>query len=108
VETHVNALVAYIKQENRAFSLIIQSLLDNQLIVVRLEKTAKGMWEALTKWHLDKGLTNRLFLTRRFLISQTNFSETMEQHINKLNVLAEKLEAIETKVLLEVKVMVFL
>jgi hypothetical protein len=33
-----------------------------------------------------------------------NFSETMEQHINKLNVMAEELE---TKVPLKVKVMVF-
>ncbi len=32
----------------------------------------------------------------------------MEQHINKLNVMVEELEAIETKVLFKVKVMVFL
>jgi hypothetical protein len=37
-----------------------------------------------------------------------NFSETMEQHINKLNVMAKELEAIVTKVPLKVKVMVFL
>jgi len=37
-----------------------------------------------------------------------NFSETVEQHINKLNVMAEELKAIETKVPLKVKVMVFL
>ncbi len=35
-------------------------------------------------------------------------SETMEQHLNKLNMMAKELEAIETKVPLEVKVMVFL
>ncbi len=64
------------------------------------------MWEALAKWRLDNGLTNRLFLTRRFLTSQMNFSETMEQHINKLNAMVEKFEAIEIKVPLEVKVMV--
>jgi hypothetical protein len=32
----------------------------------------------------------------------------MEQHMNKLNVMAEELEAIQAKVPLEVKVMVFL
>jgi hypothetical protein len=36
-----------------------------------------------------------------------SFSETMEQHLNKLNMMAKELEAIETKVPLEVKVMVF-
>jgi hypothetical protein len=37
-----------------------------------------------------------------------NFSETMEQHMNKLSVMAEELKAIQAKVPLEVKVMVFL
>jgi len=37
-----------------------------------------------------------------------NFNETMEQHINKLNVMAKELEAIESRVPFEVKVMVFL
>jgi hypothetical protein len=69
VETHVNALVAYTKQENCALSPIIQSLLDSQLIVVHQKTTARRMWEALAKWHLDKGLMNKLFLTRRFLTS---------------------------------------
>ncbi len=64
------------------------------------------MWEALAKWRLDNGLMNILFLTRRFLTSQMNFSETMEQHINKLNAMVEKFEAIEIKVPLEIKVMV--
>ncbi len=37
-----------------------------------------------------------------------NFNETMEQHINKLNVMAEEFKAIETKMPFKVKVMVFL
>ncbi len=49
VETHVNALVAYTKRKNRALSLIIQSLSNNQLIVVHQEIIARGMWEALAK-----------------------------------------------------------
>jgi hypothetical protein len=36
-----------------------------------------------------------------------SFTETMEQHIDKLNVMTKKLEAIETKVPFEIKVMVF-
>jgi hypothetical protein len=67
VETHVNAFVAYTKQENHALSLIVQSLLGNQLIIVRQEIIVKGMWEALAKRHFDKGLTNKFFLTKRFL-----------------------------------------
>jgi hypothetical protein len=49
VETHVNALVAYIKRENCALSFIIQSLLSSQLIIVRQEITIRWMWEVLAK-----------------------------------------------------------
>jgi hypothetical protein len=77
-------------------------------MVVHQESISKWMWEAFAKRHLDKGLMNQLFLTRRFFTSQMNFSETMEQHMNKLNVMAEELEAIQVKVPLEVKVMVIL
>jgi hypothetical protein len=77
-------------------------------MVVHQESTTRGMWEAFAKRHLDKRLMNRLFLMRRFFTTQMNFNETMEQHMNKLNVMAEELETIQAKVPLEVKVMVFL
>ncbi len=34
--------------------------------------------------HVDKGLTNKLFLTRKFFTTQMNLNDTMEQHLNKL------------------------
>jgi hypothetical protein len=37
-----------------------------------------------------------------------SFSETMEQHMNKLSVMAKELKAIQAKVPFKVKVMVFL
>ncbi len=108
VESHVNAITIYTKWENHALSLIIQSLLDNQLMVVHQESTTRGMWEAFAKRHLDKRLINRLFFMRRFFTTQMSFNETMEQHMNKLNVMAKELETIQAKVPLEVKVMIFL
>jgi hypothetical protein len=108
MESHVNALTTYTKQKNHVLSYIIQSLLNNQLMVVHQETIVRWMWEAFVKQHLDKGLMNRLFFTKRFFTSQMNFSETMEQHMNKLSVMAEELKAIQAKVPLEVKVMVFL
>jgi hypothetical protein len=32
----------------------------------------KGIWEALQNQYVDKGLTNRLFLRRKFFTSQMN------------------------------------
>jgi hypothetical protein len=56
--TNAHALVAYTKWENHTLNIIIQSLSNNQLMIVREETTAKGRWEALEKPHLDRGLTN--------------------------------------------------
>ncbi len=66
VESHVNAVTTYTKWKNHALSIIIESLLNNQLMVVHQESTTRGMWEAFGKCHLDKRLMNRLFLMRRF------------------------------------------
>ncbi len=43
-----------------------------------------------------------------FFNSQMNSNETMEQHVNKLNVMVEELNAIGSKVPPKVKVLIFL
>jgi hypothetical protein len=53
---------------------------------------------------MDKGLANKLFLTRKFFIIQMNSSDTMEQHLNKLGAMAKELVAIGTPIPTKVKV----
>jgi len=48
------ALLAYTKKENKALNLFVQSLSNNQLMAVRKEKIAKGIWNALTNHHVNK------------------------------------------------------
>lgn len=72
------------------------------------ETIAKGIWEALEKWHFDKGLTNRFFLVKRFFTCQMSSSKNMEHYVNKLNGMVEECNAIGAKVPPEVKVMVLL
>jgi hypothetical protein len=60
----------------------------------------KGIWEALQNQYVDKGLTNRLFLTRKFSTSQMNPTNKMEQHLNKLRAMVEELNAIGATILL--------
>jgi predicted metal-dependent TIM-barrel fold hydrolase len=43
-----------------------------------------------------------------FFNSQMNSNETMEQHVNKLNIIVEELDAIRAKVPPKVKVLIFL
>jgi hypothetical protein len=64
--------------------------------------------EALQNQYVDKGLTNKLFLTRKFFTSQMNLTNMMEQHLNKLGAMAEELDAIGATIPFEVKVMVLL
>jgi hypothetical protein len=45
---------------------------------VRKETTTKGIWEALQKWHVDKGLANKIFFMRKFFMSQMDLFKLME------------------------------
>ncbi len=67
---------------------------DNQLLAIRKETTAKGIWEALQNRYVNKSLTNRLVLTKKFFASQMSPGDTVEQHFNKLGAMAEELDVI--------------
>ncbi len=86
----------------------MQRLFDSQLLSVKKKTIVKGIWEALQNRHVDKGLTNKLFLTRNFFTLQMNPTNTMEQHLNKLQTMAKELDAIGATIPLEVKVVVLL
>lgn len=85
----VVTLLVYIKRENRAFNLIVQHLSNSQLLTMKKETIAKGIWEALQNRYVDKGLINRLFLTRKFFTLHMNPIDTREQHLNKLRAMAK-------------------
>jgi len=76
-------------------------------MIIRQAKTI-GVCEALAKRHLEGGFTNRLFLMNILFNSQMNSNETMEQHVNKLNIMVEELDAIGAKMPPKVKVLIFL
>jgi hypothetical protein len=78
------------------------------MIIYQAKTTTKGVWKALAKRHLEGGLRNRLFLMSIFFNSQMSSNETMEQHVNKLSVMVEELDAIGIKVPPKVKVLIFL
>jgi hypothetical protein len=60
----VAILLSYTKRENKALNFVVQSLSNNQLMmIVRKEKTMKGIWDALAKRHIEQGLVNKIFLT---------------------------------------------
>jgi hypothetical protein len=75
---------------------------------VKKETTIKGIWEAFQKQHVDKGLTNKIFLGRKFFMFQMNPFKLMEHHLNKFGAMVDELDTIEATILEVVKVMVLL
>ncbi len=105
----VAALLGYTKRENKALNFIVQSLSNNQLkMTIRKEKTMKGIWDTLAKRHVDQGLGNKIFLMRKFFMSQMGPTNTMEVHFNKLATMVDALKAIKATISNEIKVMVLL
>jgi hypothetical protein len=74
---------------------------------VRKETITHGSWEALAKCFIDKGLINKIFLIKKFFVSQMNPLDTMEQYVNMLRMMVKEPDVIKTGVPSEVKVMVF-
>jgi len=86
--------------------LIIQTMSNNQLLIMQKESIAKGIWDVLQMQHVDKGLTNRLFLTWKFFNSQLALGDSMEEHLSKLGAIVKELDVIGATIPKEVKVMV--
>ncbi len=74
----VVATITYTKKDNKARNLLIKNLSNNQLVIMWKETMAHDIWEALEKWYVDKSITNKIFLTKIFFMSQMNHNNTME------------------------------
>jgi hypothetical protein len=75
-------------------------------MIVLKETTTHGIWEVVEKGYVDKGLTNKIFQTKKFFMLQMNHNYTMEQHANKLGAMVEEINAIKATILDKIKVMV--
>ncbi len=53
-EGNMVTLLGYTEKENKALNLFVQSLSSNQLMAIRKEKIAKGIWNALANHHVNK------------------------------------------------------
>jgi hypothetical protein len=56
---HVAKLLTYERKERKALNLLVQVLSNNQFMNVKKKTITKGIWEALQKWHVTKGLQTR-------------------------------------------------
>ena len=84
----------WVKNDKLARALICLNISDSQIIHVLHAKTAKETWDQLRSIHERVNLTNKLFLLRKLYSIKYNESVKMQDHINSVLELAEKLRNI--------------
>ena len=81
--------------DNNAIANLHLALADSVLSSVAEEKTAKKIWDALTKLYEVKSLHNKIFLKRRLYTLRMSESTSATDHINNLNTLFSQLSSLE-------------
>lgn len=86
-------------KDQRARATIGLLVEDNQLIHIRSQTTAAGVWKALKDYHEKSTLCTKVFLLKRLCRSQLSESGNMEEHldamldvVNRLSGLGEDLK----------------
>ena len=90
--------IAWDKRERKAMATICLNVSDLQLPHVRKCSHAKEAWDKLALIHQGRGLANVLFLRRRFFSVSMSEGQNMQQHINDVMTMVEKLEAVGASV----------
>lgn len=67
---------------------------DDQLVHIRRQITAKGMWEALQKVHERANLNCKLYLLKKLYGMRFKMEQTMQEHINEMLETVERLRGI--------------
>jgi hypothetical protein len=73
----------------------MSTIADNILRKIS-RKSAKDIWKSLTDKYEDRNLQNVIFLRRRFLNSKQETNESVEDFIDKVEMLREELETVHT------------
>ena len=79
----------------RAVSAIRLCLVKNILANVHGMSTAKGLWKKLEELYQAKSISNQLYLKEQFHTLHMKERTKISNHLNTLNEIVSKLEAIE-------------
>ena len=81
--------------DDKAKFILMSTIADNILRKIS-RKSAKDIWKSLTDKYEDSNLQNVIFLRRRFLNSKQETNESVEDFIDKVEMLREELETVHT------------
>lgn len=92
-----NEKTAFVKNDNKAKSLIIQCVEDSQLESLRDKNTAYKMWTTLEEKYEKKGMPGQLFLKKKLLSMKLKEGEQLEKFIMEFEEVLRQLKAAGTK-----------
>jgi hypothetical protein len=93
IEDEEDVVKALTKKDEKAKLILMTSINDNILRKLP-RKTAKDIWLILKDKYEDKNLQNVIFLRRRFLNSKQEAKESIEDYIDRVELLEEELELV--------------
>ncbi|KAA0061179.1 Gag-Pol [Cucumis melo var. makuwa] len=86
------------EMDGNATANIHLALADNVLSSIEEKKTAKEIWDHLTKLYKAKSLHNKIFLKRKLYTLRMSESTSMTEHMNILNTLFSQLTLLAYKI----------
>ena len=79
--------------DGKAKFILMSTIADNILRKIS-RRSARDIWKSLTDKYEDRNLQNVIFLRRKFLNSKQEVSESVEDFIDRVEMLREELETV--------------
>lgn len=87
------AFKKYQKHDRLAKSLIVQSVEDSQLEILREKESANEMWDALKTMYEKKGMPGQLFLRKKLLSMKLGEDDDLNEFISNFDEVLRQLKA---------------
>ena len=95
LDATVNQINNFRKRDNKALSIICLSINQDLKIYVRNCKTSKEAWDSLQGHFEEKSMAKILMYRKQMYRLQMEKGGNMNEHINKLKIIAEHRQAVD-------------
>lgn len=83
------------KKDAKAKNIIVQSVADSHLNILRGKATAYEMWRVLTETYEKKGLCGKLMIKRKMLGMKQGDSESIQDYIQRFDAVMSELASVD-------------
>lgn len=92
--TGTTEIAAWQKRDDKARATLGLFVEDSQIIHIRKKTTAREVWDSLKNYHEKSTLTSKIYLLRQICGLKLNEGGDMEEHLNSMSNLVDKLTAL--------------